>query len=180
MSDMFDRFLDSFRAIVRETFPRMFYLGTYEYKVNSGASNLYELAPTDPVAGLPPISSCPIKPGVAGATSTLAVGSLVYVTFINSDPARPCIVGLAGPGDAGFTPTTIAVDASGQITLGHASSVVNLGGGYSPVLRSGETISLVATGVAVGACTIKGVITYDPTIEVAPGPPPTGFSTVKA
>jgi hypothetical protein len=177
---MIDELLDKFLAVARAAFPRIGYLGTYEYTVFSVIGNQYDLRPTD--ASLPPIPPSPFKPGIPGLTSTLQVGSLVYVTFINSDPARPFIVAVAGPGDQGFTPTSVAIDASGAITMGHASSTVNAGGGFARVLRDGERVSI--TGLVAGATPVTAVpggsfIAIDPTV-ITPGAPPGGYSTVKA
>jgi hypothetical protein len=158
---MSDRFKDAMLKIARDAFPWIGYAGTFEYEVFAASPPLYDLRPTVPASGLPifggnlpPTPPTPVKPGVPGVTSELAVGSLVYVTFINCDAARPIIVAVAGPGDAGFTPVSIAIDASGSISIG-TSTLVHVGGTEVAIpgtfsgrfVRYGDFIK-VGTGVA--------------------------------
>lgn len=187
---MLDRAFDSFARAVRNALPWIGYCGIYEYRVFGANPPTYELRPTVPASGLPvfggtkpdmgPVS---VKPGVPGVTSSLSVGALVLVSFIDCDPARPFIVAVGGPGDAGFLPTGITYDASGPVTIGHGSSAVSLGGGFARVLRDGEQVtltSITSTGAWPGAGAItSAIITIGPA-EIIPGAPPTGFSTVTA
>lgn len=173
---MIDRLLDDLRAIVRETFPRLAYLGTYEYVIFEASAPTYNLKPTDPKAGLPPLPNVRLKPGIPGLTTAMVVGAFVYVTFADSDPARPIILAVSGPDDddGGFTPTSIALDA-GEILLGGA-------GGR--VLRDGEAVRVQVTGAIVaggsGSIDALGTITINPLVEVLEGDPGVGFSKVKA
>lgn len=158
---MIDRFQTAVAKVVRNAFPWIGYAGTFEYKVFTANPPLYDLRPTEPLSGLPVFGGdlpdtppTPVKPGVPGVTSVLVVGALVYVTFINCDPARPFIVAVAGPGDAGFTPTSIAIDASGSISVG-TSTQVHVGGVEAAApgvfvgrfVRYGDTVK-IGTGVA--------------------------------
>jgi len=178
-----DRFFDTMAAIIRKAIPWIGYAAIYEYSVATvNGDGTYDLRAVDITAGLPPLSNVPFKPGIPGLTTTLQAGSFVYVGFINHRADRPFIVNVAAPGDPGFTPSSSQVDASGAITVGHASSAVNLGGGYARVLRDGDPINMIAATVTPGAGSgvVKGFLTFDNTAAPAPGPPPTGFWTVKA
>jgi hypothetical protein len=85
---MIDRLLDDLRAIVRETFPRLAYLGTYEYVVFEASAPTYNLKPTDPKAGLPALPDVRVKPGIPGLTSSMVVDALVYVVVRRTPTQR--------------------------------------------------------------------------------------------
>lgn len=145
---MIDEMIDAFRGAVREVFPSWGYSGIWEYTVFSAGST-YDLRPTD--ASLPPISSASFKPGIPGLTSLMQVGALVYVQFVNCDPARPVVVAVAGPGDAGFTPTSIAIVASGSARLDGSSIALGTPGpNLAPPVRYGDTVAITGSGAAAG------------------------------
>ena len=124
-----DRFFDAVLAVIRKAFPWLGYCATYEYSVftvNGGGAS-YDLGPVALTAGLPPLPTVAFKPGMPGLTSTLQVGSLVYVTFINHDPTRPFIVGVSNPQDPGFVPTSLALQCSAAVSI-NTSGLVHAGG----------------------------------------------------
>lgn len=126
------------RSIARGAFPGVRYLGIYEYVVNSSNGTDYELVPTDPTAKVPP-THAKLRPGIPGLSQVMPKGALVLLQFINGDSTRPCIVSVAGPDDAGFTPVSLGLDCSGAMTLGASSSAVHIGkeGPHASGLESG-------------------------------------------
>lgn len=77
--------------------------------------------------GAPDIGPISMAPGVAGAHSALAVGSIVLVAFVEGLPTLPFVVGFAGKDGQGWTPTRTTLDASAEIKLGDlATSFVAL------------------------------------------------------
>jgi hypothetical protein len=157
---MNDRFQDAFARAVRNVFPSISHHGMYEYRVHRASPPAYDLAPTDPNIGLPPLSDVKATPGIPGLSSEMVVGALVYVRFINSNPARPVIVAVAGPGDDGFTPSSISLEASGTITVG-GSTDVHVGGfeAANPATAAGRFVRYGDTIVGPSSVGVPIVIT---------------------
>jgi hypothetical protein len=86
-----------------------------------------------------------VRPGVSGCRSDVALGSRVLVVFVDSDPARPQVIGFEDADGEGFTPLLTEIDAS---------TFVNLGAGALPVARAGDLAGIfpvVTTQVKVRA-----------------------------
>lgn len=169
---MNDRMSAALRTIIRETFPDLAYLGTYEYRIDSVDGNTYDLAPTDKKIGLPPLPAVKVKPGIPGLTSGMVVDALVYVRFINADRTRPYIDAVAGPGDDGFTPTSLTLDVSSSgfvnIAVGATGPAINLAAAAGSVIREGDTVQ-IGTGVAASNGAV-GVVTITAGIGIPPAP----------
>lgn len=142
--DVGDRLTRDMTALIRETFPSLTFLGTYEYGVRSGGG----FDPVDASLGLPSISNAEL--GLPLSTATLKPGDSVRIRFVDGRPWRPELcsapasstaitVGNAAPaaiarvGDtieitptqfsaatpkAGTTPVTITSNMQGKITSG--------------------------------------------------------------
>lgn len=156
-----DRLRASLAAIVRETFPNLIYLGTYEYRVVTQSDNQLNLQPVSAAVGLPDLERVPMRPGIPGANAEVKLGSLVLVTFVNADPARPVVVGFEDPDGEGFVSPLVSIDAD-QIDLGDA---------VGRALRSGNIVDI--TGVQPGPGITAAVIT----LNVAELTPPTGTAS---
>jgi len=88
MSDSDDRLIRAIQATIRETLPRIQYLGVYEYRVFAGVAS----------AGYILVSATGDLPDLEGVkfyqdegNTVFTPGALVLVGFINGDPARPFI-----------------------------------------------------------------------------------------
>lgn len=161
-----DRTLRALRALVMQMLPQLGYLGLHEYRVVSVAGDRVDLQVVRKASGLPDLPRVEAWPGVAGAGSTPALGSLVLVEFIATDPARPFIAYYCPPGAPGFLPTAISMDASGTVAIGASADAVDLGAAAAPVLRHGDTISITPGN---GAGVVAGIVTV--TSGTAEAPP---------
>lgn len=66
----------------------------------------------------------------------------MLVSFVEGDPTQPIITHFSAPGEIGFVPVSLALNASTSITLGEEPSF--------PVARVGDTVQL---GPFVGVVT---------------------------
>jgi hypothetical protein len=114
--------LDSFRAIIDQIDPDRAYRGVTEYRVVTLSGNRLNLQPIRVGAGMPDLERVPVRPGVAGCHAELTLGARVLVAFIDSDPARPCVVGAEEDDGDGFLPTMLEL-AGGSDFVALAASV---------------------------------------------------------
>jgi len=122
------RVLDAIRRAARD--PRQTYLGTYAYRVVEMKSNRVSVQRIASVApDLPDLEPVVQVPGVAGASSQLTPGGIVYLTFVDGDPSQPMLVGYTRVDDSGHKPSTTAIDVTSQLKLGESASLVLLAGG---------------------------------------------------
>lgn len=133
------------RAIVAELLPRHELAGDFEYSVQSQDGAFVNLRPTDATLKLPQIPRVPFRgaPGVAGE---LVPGTKVIVRFVNSDPARPYVSAVIGADESGFVPTSLRVDADGDLVLGESAQLVTVGGPAAPVPPGQEVGRFVRYG----------------------------------
>ena len=110
LGDALGRFVD------REQARRLF--GHYRYRVSQMEGERVSLQAISQATGLPDTRYVDMRPGVAGAHADLALGSEVLVVFIEGDPKQPAIVGFAGRGQPGHTPTKTTVDIASELLLG--------------------------------------------------------------
>lgn len=126
--DTGDRLDVDMLSLVRETFPSLTFLGTYEYVVVSGG-----FQPVDTTLGLPPIENAEL--GLSLATATLRVNDSVRIRFVNGQPWRP---------ELASAPAT-----STAITIGNASPAA--------IGRVGDSIAIqnpIAGSVSGASCSI--------------------------
>lgn len=133
-----DRFMTAIRTIIREEFPNLSYLGTYEYSVvGSNEDGSINATATDPAISMPNLNNIPIRSGAEGATAKPTPGNLCYVRFINGDPTRPIVVGNQAIVD------TLNIDATNIVRIGQSvSEAVIIAGGDAPVARDGDTVTV--------------------------------------
>lgn len=123
------RILRALRAIVRETFPRLSYLGLTRYRVVSmvaGRASLQIVNPDLAERRLPDQTLVKLAPGAPGLSAVLTPGAIVLVTFADGDPSLPVITHFASPGDPAFRPVSVEL-AGGQVKVGPAASLVEVG-----------------------------------------------------
>lgn len=142
MSDL-DRITRALKSLIREVFPRIDYLGSYEYRIVTQSGNLFDLQPTDKSLGLPDLASVPPRSGVAGARVTAVTGTTVLVSFVNSDPAKPFISWFESWSLDGFKPDEIHFEANGAPSA-------------SGVARIGDAVSGMITGTSVSGGAVSG------------------------
>lgn len=125
-----DRMAVDFLSLVRETFPSMTFLGTYEYVVVSGGYK-----PVDASLGLPPIENADLV--LPLATATLKTNDSVRIRFVDGRPWRPELCS--------------APASSAAITIGSASPAKGA--------RQGDGVKIPGVIVTApsggGTCTIQ-------------------------
>jgi hypothetical protein len=97
-----DRLLNSFEALVRASFPRLFYAGLFDYVITAvngeAPSFTCDVEPVDPDIGLPDCNAVALVASVSSMTSTPDVGMSVVVAFLDGNPTKPRIVGIEAAG----------------------------------------------------------------------------------
>jgi hypothetical protein len=121
-----DRLIASFRALVKTELPDTTFQGVYEYSVHATDGTTVDATPTSSGSSLPEITKVTLRSGLAGCTSTPAIGSLLVVAFLNGDQGKPFVVGgydgttaqsvvLGGPGASPLTPAAWATAMTGAL-----------------------------------------------------------------
>lgn len=123
------RALESFRRVFEQLDPDRAFRGVYEYRVVSLSGERLNLQPIRVSTGMPDLPRVPVRPGVAGAKSTLMPGTRVVVGFIDADGARPFVLGTEDPDGSGFKPLLTEIDAS---------TFVKLADGVRPMAATGD------------------------------------------
>lgn len=167
-----------FEGLVRQALPNArFGAGPYRYRVVEQAGDRLALQAVNGTLGLPDLPLVGVSPGVAGASASIAMGSVVYVDFCEGDPRLPLVRSLARRDDAGHVPDSLTIEASDSIgfdasaiTIGSAASV-----GYA--LRSGDQIQISGV-VDPGSGSVTGTLTLSPAMMASAGPPGVGRSKV--
>jgi hypothetical protein len=139
------RRLEAYRLLLDQLDPDRAFRAVWEYRVVTQSGERLTLQPVRVSTGMPDLSSVPVRPGVSGARSTVALGSRVLVAFVDGSPSRPVVVGFEDAEGEGFTPILTEIDAS---------TFVNLGAGALPVARLGDLAGIfpvVTTQVKVKA-----------------------------
>ena len=115
------------------------YRGVWEYRIVNQSSERLDLQPVASRFGLPDLLRVPVRAGVPGCKARHALGSLVLVAFVNSDPSRPCVVGFDDPSSPGFVPDEL--DLVGEDDTGIITDT------SKRVVRYGDTIMVPVSGV---------------------------------
>jgi hypothetical protein len=93
-----DRILSAIRAIIRAEFPRLKYLGKFQYTIvavnGSPPSVTVDCTPVDPTIDLPGLKDIVCQPSLDGITTIPDVGINCIVEFLNGDPTKPVIAGV--------------------------------------------------------------------------------------
>lgn len=97
-----DRFLGWFRSLVRSVFPRIQYLGVFDYVITgvNGKAPSYtvDCRPADDKIGLPEHNGVAIQPGISGIVGTPSVGDACTLVFLDANPTKPRITGIPSLG----------------------------------------------------------------------------------
>lgn len=102
---------DALRLIASKGEEKIF--GTYRYRVSELDGDRVHLQIVRAASGLPDALSVPMWPGIAGTHATLTKSAEVLVSFIDGLRSDPAIVGFAGKGGTGFTPTKLQLGGDG-------------------------------------------------------------------
>ncbi len=137
------RRLAAMRRMLEQLQPRAKYAGLWPYRVVSRTGERLNLQPERVSMGMPDIRNARIMPGVQGCKAETALGSIVLVAFVGTDPSRPVVVAFDDADSSGFDPA--------RLYIGSGSDLVEIGGGTETppplnpvgrVLRYGDTIRL--------------------------------------
>ncbi len=132
--------LATMRKLFEGLFPDLPYLGTWEYRVVLLNGNRLDLQPVRSSSGMPDLQRVEMRPGIAGAKSTLVPGCRVLVTFVDADPTRPQVIAFEDSDGGGFLPLVTDISAT----------LVKLNGGVRPIAALGDLAGpfpIVATSI---------------------------------
>lgn len=122
------RRLGGMMAVLDALDPDRAFRGVVEYRVVTQAGERLNLQPIRVSTGMPNLARVVVRPGVSGVSSQVMLGSRVLVGFVDSDPARPCVLAFEDAEGEGFTPLMTHIDAL----------LVRLGAGVRPVIGAGD------------------------------------------
>lgn len=123
------RGLEAFAAMLDVVDPDRKFRGVFEYRVMTQSSKRLNLQPVRVSSGMPELARVPVRYGIPGAEANVTLGTIVLVSFVNSDPARPVVVAFEDPEGSSFLPLILTLDAA---------TTVKLGLGLLPVARAGD------------------------------------------
>lgn len=106
------RRLAAWRRIMEQLDPGRRFRGVFEYRVVTQDGERINLQPIRVSTGMPDLQRVPVRPGVSGARADVALGSRVLVGFVDSDPARPCVLAFEDAEGDGFIPIKLEIDAT--------------------------------------------------------------------
>jgi len=118
------------------------YAATYEYRVVTPSGERLNLQPVRVSTGMHDLQRVPVRPGLPGCKASHTLGSLVLVTFVDCDPARPVVVGFDDAESLGYLPTEL-----------------DLCDGLGRVLREGDTLTLTGVQTGAGATGVRATVT---------------------
>jgi hypothetical protein len=189
---------NSWRALILAALPQLRYAGIFEYRVVTQEGDRLNLQAVRSSLGLPDLRRVSYSPGIPGASSTVALGSIVLVGFVNSDPSNPIVCGFAGPDSMGHMPLTLtmaapiitlmapAVSITGAVAVTGAvaaagiaaplsppvsAPTLEIDAGIKPINVSGLTVTLCSgvAGVARIGDTVSVAVTVDPVTHAGVG-----------
>lgn len=163
-SNSASRRVSALRAITDQFDPDRRFHATYEYRIVVQTGNRLNLQPVRTSTNMPSILRVYVRPGLAGCSGQYAIGSRVLVSFIDGDGTRPAVVAFEDPDGAGFTPTSLSINA-GQVLVGPAPEPLAYAAPLTTVLSAIETwidamqtamgtaVTVPALGTAMSAAT---------------------------
>lgn len=139
------RRLEALRTLILQLVPQLPYYGTWEYRVVLLSGSRLDLQPVRVSTGMPDLRGVRMRPGVAGAKSTLIPGARVLVSFVDADPGRPEVIAFEDSEGQGFKPLLTEIDAT---------TFVKIADGLRPIAATGD----VAAGIfpIVGTTRVMG------------------------
>jgi hypothetical protein len=116
------------RRLVEQALPWARYGLFYRYRVLDMVGARATLQAVSRAHAMPDLVAIDLAPGMAGLSAELTPGAIVLVSFVEGDPALPMITHFERPGQPGFLPVELALDASGTVKIGDSATAVELGG----------------------------------------------------
>lgn len=130
--------LAGLRVLLDQIDPNRAFRGLTEYRVVLLAGARLDLQPVLRSSGMPVLERVPMRPGVAGVKSTLALGARVLVGFVNADPGRPVVTMFEDSEGEGFLPLLTEIDARTFVKLADGvrpmAATGDLAGGIWPIV----------------------------------------------
>lgn len=97
-----DRFLEWFRSLVRSVFPRIQYVGVFDYVITSvngeAPSFTCDCSPNDAALGLPQLNAVETVSSIASMSATPSAGMACMVAFLDGNPTKPRLIGIEAKG----------------------------------------------------------------------------------
>ena len=97
-----DRLLEWFRELVRSVFPRMQYVGVFDYVITGvngeAPSFTCDVRPNDSGLGLPQLNAVATVASLSSMTATPSSGMACMVAFLDGNPTKPRIIGIEAKG----------------------------------------------------------------------------------
>lgn len=115
------RLAEELVRIVRHVNSRSLF-GKYRYRVVQLSGDRLELQRVAQLPGLPDAIPVATRPGVSGAHAKPALGSIVYVEFIEGRRTMPIVVAFAGKDESNHAPSELDFIVSTTLRLGSASA----------------------------------------------------------
>lgn len=165
------KIVSTLRAYVDGVVAPLKFHGLIRYRVIKTVSNRVELQIFKKTRGFPDILPISLACGVPGAKGEPAEGSVVLVHFIEGDPSLPVVTHFERPGQPGFVPVSVSIDASDLVRIGASADLVELGSGSEFLalgletgrsLRYGDSVQISGVVVSGGSGSVTGVVTLIP------------------
>lgn len=135
------RRLASLKRLILSLLPDYRYRGAYEYRVVTIEGARLNLQPVRVSSRMPDLRRVPVRPGVAGCTAEVALGSRVLVTFVDADPARPVVISHEDEDGDGFAPVSLTL-------VGEDDAALDVADPTRRVVRYGDQVSIPVVGAA--------------------------------
>ncbi len=126
--------VDSLRRLAAD--PVKMYRGIYRYRVVGMRGDRISVQSLKNGPWLPDLEPVGQMAGVAGASSQLTPGAIVYLGFADGDPSYPIVVGYTRVDESNHKPVSTKIDVTTQLELGASATKVKLAGGSQPCSRS--------------------------------------------
>lgn len=142
------RQLAAIRRIFEQLDPRRRFRGVFEYRVVTQDNERLNVQPIRVSTGMPTLRNVVVRPGVSGARATVALGTRVLIAFIDSDPARPIVIGFEDAEGDGFRPQVLEIDAVQELDLGETALITSIAGGVPPLAVARQTDPVICGAFA--------------------------------
>lgn len=137
------RRLAAMRRIFDALYPRLRYLGVWEYRVVSQNVERLNLQPVRVATGMPDLANVPVRPGMAGLRATVTPGELVLVSFADGDPARPQVTSHDAPDAPGWMPQTLELGGPGALGVARLGDAVVAGAFGGSIVAASARVKAV-------------------------------------
>ncbi len=114
---------ESVRKLVDALDPDRKFRGVTEYRVDTRNGSRLNLQPVRVSTGMPELKNVPVRPGLAGCETEVALGARVLVGFVEADQSRPFVAGFEDADGDLFQPSSISLRAGGMAGGEHVATV---------------------------------------------------------